>query len=95
MKASGNGTVKQCVTNLLKTWRGEVPYERVKGLDPRMIDKPLATVQPQVQQDAHWLLETYEPRTDVERVTAESADVVSGGILITAHITGGETVSNG
>lgn len=95
MKASGNGTIKQCVTNLLHIWRGEVPYERVKGLDPRMIDKPLAAVSPQVQQDARWLLETYEPRTDVDRVTAEQADGVSGGLLITVKITGGETVTNG
>ena len=33
MKASGNGTPQTCVQNLLKTTRGEVPYERIKGID--------------------------------------------------------------
>ena len=32
MKASGNGAPEICVQNLLKTIRGEVPYERIKGL---------------------------------------------------------------
>ena len=31
MKASGNGAPEICVQNLLKTIRGEVPYERIKG----------------------------------------------------------------
>ena len=30
MKASGNGAPEICVQNLLKTIRGEVPYERIK-----------------------------------------------------------------
>ena len=38
MKASGNGTPQTCVQNLLKTTRGEVPYERIKGIDRSLID---------------------------------------------------------
>lgn len=30
MKASGNAAPETCVQNLLKTIRGEVPYERIK-----------------------------------------------------------------
>ena len=37
MKASGNGTPQTCVQNLLKTTRGEVPYERIKGIDRTLI----------------------------------------------------------
>ena len=33
MKASGNAAPETCVQNLLKTIRGEVPYERIKGID--------------------------------------------------------------
>ena len=40
MKASGNGAPEICVQNLLKTIRGDVPYERIKGIDRTLIDKP-------------------------------------------------------
>ena len=39
MLAKGNGTPIQCVQNLLSIIRGEVPFERVKGLDARLIDQ--------------------------------------------------------
>ena len=94
MRASGNGNVIVCAQNLLRTFRGEVPCERVKGLDPRMIDKPTLAVIPEVQQDARWLLETYEPRAEVESINVVHNDV-EGGLTITANINGGEAVSNG
>ena len=43
-------------------------YERIKGLDPRMIDKPITTAEPEIQQDAEWLLETYEPRVTMDGI---------------------------
>ena len=95
MKASGNGDIKICVGNLLRIVRGEVPYERVKGLDPRMIDKPTATVQPAVREDAEWLLETYEPRAAVESINVTPSEGVAGGLLITANITGEGEANNG
>lgn len=85
MKASGNGTPEQCVDNLLKTFRGEVPYERVKGLDPRMIDRPIVESEPDIQQDADWLLYTYEPRVTVNGINVSSAGD-SGELNITADI---------
>ena len=39
MKASGNAAPETCVQNLLKTIRGEVPYDRIKGIDRTLIDK--------------------------------------------------------
>ena len=94
MKAHGNGDIKTCVRNLLRIIRGEVPYERLKGLDPRMIDKPTATVMPEVQQDVRWTLETYEPRADIESVRVLQSDSVSGGLLVSVKITGEEEVTN-
>ena len=41
MKATGNGRPQTCVQNLLKTIRGEVPYERLKGIDRTLIDRRL------------------------------------------------------
>lgn len=87
MKSSGNGNIDLCVNNLLRTFRGEIPYERVKGIDPRLIDKPLETAEAEAQQDARWLLETYEPRAIVNEIITDNSDAVSGGFTITANIT--------
>ncbi len=95
MKASGNGEIKTCVKNLLRIIRGEVPYERLKGMDPRIIDKPRETARPLVQQDVRWQIETYEPRAEIESIKVTPTDSVSGGLLVSAKITGEEEVSNG
>ena len=55
MKAKGNGDPAQCVGNLLRLIRGEVPYERLKGLDPRLIDRPSSTAAQDLVADAEWL----------------------------------------
>ena len=95
MKANGNGDIKVCAENLLRIHRGEVPYERVKGLDPRMIDRPTLTVAPEIQEDVRWLLETYEPRADVESVNVNHDGGADGGLIITANLTGEGEVTNG
>lgn len=86
MRASGNGAPQVCVNNLLRTFRGEVPYERVKGLDPRMIDRPILASDAQLRQDADWLVENYEPRAQVKKITAEQSAASNGGFVITAEI---------
>lgn len=86
MRASGNGDINVCANNLLQTFRGEVPYERVKGLDPRLIDRPLDDVEIDVRQDAEWLIETYEPRAEVEGVFVEPNDNANGGFVVRAKI---------
>lgn len=86
MRAIGNGDVSICANNLLRIFRGEVPYERVKGIDSRLIDRPLNDAEMDIQQDADWLLETYEPRAVVESVSVSLSDKVEGGIVINAKI---------
>lgn len=86
MKASGNGTPQTCVQNLLKTTRGEVPYERIKGIDRSLIDQPSETAAPELAAEVEFVVETYEPRvklTDVELV-ALATEV--GGFEINASI---------
>ena len=86
MKASGNGTPQTCVQNLLKTTRGEVPYERIKGIDRSLIDQPSETAAPELAAEVEFVVEIYEPRvklTDVELV-ALAAEV--GGFEINASI---------
>jgi phage baseplate assembly protein W len=87
VKAKGNGDPAVCANNLLRIFRGEVPFERVKGLDPRMIDLPANEANVSIQQDAEWLLSTYEPRANVNSVNIQASDAAAGGFIVTADIT--------
>ena len=86
MRASGNGNPAVCAGNLLKLFRGEVPYERVKGLDPRLIDSPASSAAEDLLQDAEWLLETYEPRVTADNISVIPSDAAAGGFTVTADI---------
>lgn len=86
MRATGNGAPGVCANNLLKITRGEVPFERVKGLDPRMIDRPLGIVDSEVKYDAEWLIGTYEPRVTVNAIRVTTSEESAGGFTVTADI---------
>ena len=86
MRAKGNGNPALCASNLLRLYRGEVPYERVKGLNPRLIDRPAGDSNAEVRQDAEWLLETYEPRVSVNSINIEPSEASSGGFIVTADV---------
>ncbi len=90
MRASGNGAPDVCANNLLRTFRGEVPFERVKGINPRLIDRPSSEVNSELNDDAEWLVNTYEPRVTLDGVTVSGTSVADGGFSITANITGME-----
>lgn len=76
MLGSGNGEPQTCAENLLKTSRFSVPYERIKGIDGSLIDSPAATTGDDMIADAEWLLETYEPRVQVNSIEANETDGV-------------------
>ena len=86
MRAQGNGTPEVCANNLLRIVRGEVPYERVKGLDPQIIDRPIGQAMAEIQQDAEWLISTYEPRASITAINVEQDAGVLGGFSVTADI---------
>ena len=86
MRAKGNGTPQVCVNNLLRLFRGEVPYERVKGLDPRIIDRPVVTADSELRQDADWLVDTYEPRAQITSIIVTQDNAANGGISVSAEI---------
>ena len=86
MKAKGNGTPQVCANNLFRLFRGEVPYERVKGLDPRLLDRPIVTGNMELRQDADWLIDTYEPRASLKAINIVRSDSVNGGFTVTAEI---------
>lgn len=85
MKASGNGAPAQCVGNLLRLIRGEVPYERLKGMDPRLIDQPSSSAAQELMAEAEWLIETYEPRVNLESIDLTAALAQAGHFNIRAE----------
>lgn len=86
MKSTGNGDPKTCTENLLKCTRGEIPYDRIKGLPADIIDKPYNTAVATARQEADWLIGTYEPRVVVNSIKVEQTGSVDGGFSITADV---------
>lgn len=87
MRAHGNGIPGVCANNLLQISRGEVPFERVKGLDPRMIDRPMSEAESEIRQDAEWVISTYEPRVEVDAIDIMQKTGAEGGFAVTAKVT--------
>ncbi len=90
MKSRGNGTPQQCTANLLLITRGEVPYDRVKGIDATLIDRPSLQANPRLVADARWLIETYEPRVDVQSAQVRDQLAQSGLFALWGEVTGGQ-----
>lgn len=86
MKATGNGNPKTCTENILKCTRGEIPYDRIKGLPADLIDKPYTTAAASAKQEVDWLIETYEPRVVVNFINVEPNGSADGGFSITADV---------
>lgn len=83
MRAKGNGDISVTVNNLLAITRGEVQYDRLRGVGTEPIDKPAGEAIPEMEQDALWVLETYEPRAEVEEIHAVQDDL--GEFTLTAE----------
>lgn len=84
MKAHGNGRPETCASNLLRIVRGEVPYDRVRGRDGVLVDKPNAAAE--AKADAEWVLETYEPRVEVESIETNPEAANSGDLYKLVNI---------
>lgn len=87
MKASGNGEPMQCVENLLRITRGECPYDRIKGIDPTLIDQPTEIVAPLMQAEAKWLIKTYEPRVNADDVNINAITSQNGSFALNVDAT--------
>lgn len=87
MRAKGNGEVAVTSENLLAIVRGEVPFDRLRGIGTEPIDKPADVAASELEQDALWVLETYEPRAEVNGVTVTQEEGHSGAFKLTADIT--------
>lgn len=84
MVRQGNSDPARCAQNLLRITRGEVPYDRIRGIDARLIDTPSSAAVPEIKEDATWVLGTYEPRIEVESITV-GTDSESGEFALSAN----------
>ena len=89
MLSKGNSDPMVCTLNLIRTVRGEVPYERVKGIARELIDKPVSQSRQKFMADVQWLVETYEPRLDVNDIDINSLAAKTGDFVYTTHVKGG------
>ena len=78
MLKTGNGDPKRCIENLVSIVRGEVPFDRVRGIDARIIDGPSEEAGEELEAEAIWNVETYEPRVNADN-TEINADVAEDG----------------
>ena len=85
MKANGNGSAQQCVANLLNIYQYEVPYARLKGMDPSIIDLPKEEAEVTAKNHASWLIETYEPRATINDINVSYTE--DNKMVITPDIT--------
>lgn len=72
----------QNAKNLLRTWQGEVPFDRYRGLDSRMNDKSMAAVQANILREVERVL-MWEP--DVQVVDARVM-LENGLVLVEADV---------
>lgn len=86
MLSKNNSNPAICANNLLQIARGEVPYDRVKGISFANIDTPIAQATDEIIEDAEWVLETYEPRAEIESIEIAPTDAQNGHFAITANI---------
>lgn len=86
MKASGNSAPELCALNLLRTVRGEVPFDRLKGIDAKNIDRPMGLATPDIEADAIWLISTYEPRVNAEEIAIQALEILQGDFRLTANV---------
>lgn len=86
MLASNNGEPRQCAANLLKITRGENPFDRIKGIDAAITDAPGTSAQYDAIAETEWLLETYEPRVEIEGIDFNAQDAQGGDFSTLAQI---------
>lgn len=82
--AKGKDRIVQNVLNIMRTYKGEVAYNRGFGISPDVIDKPADEVQAIIADDLSARIEQDEPRAQLISVTASHDE--SGDIVISVRI---------
>lgn len=68
--AKGNKRILQNVNNIINTIKNEVPYDRLRGRDPKNIDATNKNRNALIE-ETYDLIQTYEPRATVKSVEIE------------------------
>ena len=68
MLSKGNGNAEVTAQNLVKTVRGEIPFDRIRGIDISFTDRPAAEVKTDIINDVIETIEDYEPRVDIKNI---------------------------
>lgn len=74
------------INNLLSMYQGECPFERLKGMDPTLIDMPASFAKPKIIEHVKWLLKTYEPDLTIISVSIYDADSNIDGVSFGDYI---------
>lgn len=86
MLSKNNSNPAVCVNNLIQIARGEVPYDRVRGISFAQLDVPIAQATDEIVEDAEWMLDTYEPRAEIDSIEVTPTDAPNGHFAIIANI---------
>ena len=89
MRAKGNGDPAVCANNLVRISRGEVPYDRIRGVKFADLIGTGMTAQDDLAEDTAWMVGCYEPRVNVAGVTVRTDDAKMGGVMVDVDINGG------
>lgn len=92
MRSSGNSDPAVCANNLVRISRGEVPYDRTRGVKFAALTGTNLNSTEELQEDTKKMVEIYEPRVKVNSVDIKVTDAALGQIEATVNI---EEASNG
>jgi len=79
--AVGIRSILQNVKTIISTWRGNVFFDRLFGINTRMIDAPLNILYANLSVDITEQLAKYEPRVEVVSVSFEDSDIPNGVVI--------------
>ena len=91
MRSSGNGNPAVCADNLTKISRGEIQYDRIRGVKFAELIGDGLMKSSDLAEDISWMVGTYEPRVTVEDVEVTAEDAVNGRLNVTLILAGGGT----
>lgn len=86
MRGKNNGDPQVCVNNLMAITRGEVAYDRIRGIGTEPIDGTIASSSADIAQDAKWVINTYEPRGEVDGIEVVADEASDGGFKVKVGI---------
>ncbi len=84
-KAKKHNRILQNIVNLLNLSMYEVPYDRTRGIDWSVIDKPFLVAVPLLKNDIRETIAEYEPRAkiiDVDIISSTQENIYNGNFTI-------------